>query len=155
MESRNKNVDLLAKIFDKKISEKIEGGILGFAESYSESQGTPFLLDSIYQEKFNEILCLLESNKNLVNLIKEGQIKPEEIAFKKAHELNPDKYEKINKKKEFEEKNKKDKPTTDLFQCPKCKKRRCTVSEKQTRRGDEPATSFIDCLECGHSWRVG
>tara|TARA_B100001248_G_C27376158_1_gene454378 strand:- start:180 stop:647 length:468 start_codon:yes stop_codon:yes gene_type:complete len=155
MESRNKNVDLLTKIFDKKISEKIEGGILGFAESYSESQGTPFLLDSIYQEKFNEILCLLESNKNLVNLIKEGEIKPEEIAFKKAHELNPDKYEKINKKKEFEEKNKKDKPTTDLFQCPKCKKRRCTVSEKQTRRGDEPATSFIDCLECGHSWRVG
>ena len=70
MESRNKNVDLLTKIFDKKISEKIEGGILGFAESYSESQGTPFLLDSIYQEKFNEILCLLESNKNLVNLIK-------------------------------------------------------------------------------------
>ena len=135
MESRNKNVDLLTKIFDKKISEKIEGGILGFAESYSESQGTPFLLDSIYQEKFNEILCLLESNKNLVNLIKEGEIKPEEIAFKKAHELNPDKYEKINKKKEFEEKNKKDKPTTDLFQCPKCKKRRCTVSEKQTRRG--------------------
>jgi DNA-directed RNA polymerase subunit M/transcription elongation factor TFIIS len=155
MESRKKNLELLLKIFDKKISERIEGGILGFAEEYSESQGTPFLLDNIYQEKFNEILCLIEANKNLVEAIKSESIKAETLAFMKAHELNPEKYEKINKKKELEEKNKKDKPTTDLFQCPKCKKRRCTVSEKQTRRGDEPATSFIDCLECGHSWRVG
>ncbi len=155
MESRKKNLELLLKIFDKKISEKIDGGIYGFADSYSESQGTPFLIENIYQEKFDEILCLLNSNKGLQEMIKKGDIKAEELAFMKSHELNPDKYEKINKKREIEEKNRKDKPTTDLFLCPKCKKRRCTVSEKQTRRGDEPATSFIDCLECGHSWRVG
>lgn len=153
--NRKKNVESILKYFDKKVSEIIEGGIYGFAEEYSESQGTPFLLENIYQEKFNEILGLIETNKNLVEMIKNGDIKPEELAFKKSHELNPEKYEKINKKKEIEEKNKKDKPSTDLFQCPKCKKRRATVSEKQTRRGDEPATVFINCLECGHSWRVG
>lgn len=152
---RDKNIKLLNKLFDKKLSEIVEGGIYGFSESYSESQGTPFLLENIYQEKFNEILNLLESNKKLVESIKNNSIDPSKIAFMKTYELNPDKYEKINKKKEIEEKNKKDKPTTDLFQCPKCKKRRATVSEKQTRRGDEPATQFINCLECGHSWRVG
>lgn len=152
---RDKNIKLLTKLFDKKLSEIVEGGIYGFSESYSESQGTPFLLENIYQEKFNEILNLLESNKKLVESIKNNSIDPSKIAFMKTYELNPDKYEKINKKKEIEEKNKKDKPTTDLFQCPKCKKRRATVSEKQTRRGDEPATQFINCLECGHSWRVG
>ena len=152
---RDKNIKLLNKLFDKKLSEIVEGGIYGFSESYSESQGTPFLLENIYQEKFNEILNLLESNKKLVESIKNNSIDPSKIAFMKTYELNPDKYEKIYKKKEIEEKNKKDKPTTDLFQCPKCKKRRATVSEKQTRRGDEPATQFINCLECGHSWRVG
>jgi len=33
MESRKKNLELLLKIFDKKISEKIDGGIYGFADS--------------------------------------------------------------------------------------------------------------------------
>lgn len=155
MESRKQNIELLLKLFDKKTSERIDGGIYGFADEYSGSQGTPFLLENIYQEKMDEILCILNSNKSLQDMIKNGDIKSEQLAFMKSHELNPEKYEKINKKKELEEKNKKDKPTTDLFQCKKCKKRRCTVSEKQTRAGDEPATSFIDCLECGHSWRVG
>ena len=156
MESlRKENKSKLSKYFDKKISEILEGSIYGFSESYSESQGTPFLLESIYSEKFDQILTILQTNKSLIDLIKSGKIDPSKVPFMKSDELNPDKYEKITKKKEIEEKTSKDKPSTDLFQCPKCKKRRATVTEKQTRRGDEPATQFINCLECGHSWRIG
>jgi len=40
---------------------------------------------------------------------------------------------------------------TDEFQCGKCKKRRCTYTQKQTRSADEPMTTFVLCLECGLS----
>ena len=153
--SRDQNRKELSKLIDKKLADKLENSIYEFSDKYSESQGTAFLLDSIYEEKFNEILCLLKSNKKLIDMIKNKKIDPEQIPYMKSHELNPEKYEKINKKREIEEKNIKDKPTTDLFECKKCKKRRCTVEERQTRAGDEPATQFIDCLECGHKWRIG
>ncbi len=42
---------------------------------------------------------------------------------------------------------------TDEFKCHKCKKRRCTYYQKQTRSADEPMTTFITCLECGYRWR--
>ena len=34
--------------------------------------------------------------------------------------------------------------------CSKCKKSKCSVTQKQTRAGDEPPTTYITCLECGN-----
>jgi len=45
------------------------------------------------------------------------------------------------------------KAETDQFQCNKCKKRRCTYFQMQTRSADEPMTTFIKCLECGNNWK--
>jgi transcription elongation factor S-II len=42
---------------------------------------------------------------------------------------------------------------TDLFTCGRCKKSRTTYKQLQTRSADEPMTSFIKCLECGHRWK--
>ena len=42
---------------------------------------------------------------------------------------------------------------SDLFTCGRCKKSRCTYKQLQTRSADEPMTSFIKCLECGHRWK--
>jgi DNA-directed RNA polymerase subunit M/transcription elongation factor TFIIS len=44
---------------------------------------------------------------------------------------------------------------TDMFKCPRCKKRNCTYFELQTRSADEPMTTFITCLECGNKWKQG
>lgn len=151
---RKDNKSRLEKIFDKKISNEIEGGIYSFSDQYSESQGTPFLLEQIYDDKFEEIFIIVSKNKGLIKAIKKGEIEAVKLPFMKPQDLNPEKYEKITKKKEIEEKNLKDKPTTDLYKCKRCGKRRTTVTERQTRAGDEPATTFIDCLECGHSWRI-
>jgi len=43
--------------------------------------------------------------------------------------------------------------TTDEFKCGKCGKRKCTYYQKQTRSSDEPMTTFITCVNCGHKWR--
>ena len=76
----------------------------------------------------------------------------EKIAFLKPDQLNPDNYEKLLKKKELEEYKKNDVKSSSAFKCSKCKKSKCSVTQKQTRAGDEPATTFVTCLECGHQF---
>jgi hypothetical protein len=44
---------------------------------------------------------------------------------------------------------------TDMFRCGRCGKRKCTYAEAQTRSGDEPATIFVHCLNCGKRWKQG
>ena len=43
--------------------------------------------------------------------------------------------------------------STDMFTCRKCKSKRCTYYELQTRSADEPATIFVTCLDCGKNWK--
>ncbi|CAD6566954.1 MAG: RNA polymerase II elongation factor [Cyphobasidiales sp. Tagirdzhanova-0007] len=45
------------------------------------------------------------------------------------------------------------KSETDMFECGKCKKRRTTYYQMQTRSADEPMTTFVSCLNCGNNWR--
>lgn len=42
---------------------------------------------------------------------------------------------------------------TDMFTCGKCKKKRCTYTQLQTRSSDEPMTTFVFCMECGNRWK--
>lgn len=149
---RDKVKKEISKIMDKKLASKVEKSIYEFAVEYSNSQGTPFLLDNIYEEKADNIKENLKKEK-LLEAIKSGTIPAEKIALLKPNELDPEKYEKINNKKQIEEKNK-ERETTTLYKCSKCKKRKCVTEEKQTRAADEPATIFVECLECGNKWRA-
>ena len=119
-------------------------------------QGTAFLFESIYDNKKNDILVNINNksyNKTLLDNIKKGKIDPENLAFLKPEELDPDKYETIIKKKELAEYKKNNKATTDIFKCSKCKSRKCTVHQQQTRAGDEPMTTYVTCQECGHVFK--
>jgi transcription elongation factor S-II len=142
-------------IKDKGISEKIENSIFNFTQNYCEDQEASFLFDSIYENKKNDILVNFKSKENnsLLKNIEEGKINPVELAFLKPEELNPEKYEKILKKKEVAEYKKNNKATTDIFKCSKCKSRKCTVHQQQTRSGDEPMTTYVTCQECGHVFK--
>ena len=83
--------------------------------------------------------------------MKTNKIDPTKIALLKPDELNPNKYEKILKKKELEEFKKSNQATSSNYKCPKCKEKKVTVTQKQTRAADEPATTFIECKSCGHT----
>ena len=54
----------------------------------------------------------------------------------------------------MEEYRKNNKATSDAFTCPKCKATKSEVTQKQVRSGDEPATIFIKCVECGFSYSI-
>jgi hypothetical protein len=147
-EKTNETIKKISKFLKKELAVKAEKGIYEFSKEYSEENDTPFLLESIYDTKLDEILDSMCSNKD--------NVKTEEDAYKLAfltpEELNPDKYEKLLKKKEIIEYKKNDIKSSSAFKCSKCKKSRCEVSQKQVLAGDEPVTTFVKCLECGHSF---
>ena len=153
--SVNKDINkILSKKIDKKSITEIENGIYEFSKTYSEDNNTPYLIESIYDDKSNQILCILRSDKLnwIIESIKSKDFEAKDLAFLKPEELNPEKFEKIIKKREIEEHKKNNKATTNAFKCSKCGKRKCTVEEKQIRSGDEPATVFVECKECGHKF---
>lgn len=43
--------------------------------------------------------------------------------------------------------------TTDMFRCGKCKQRKCTYYQMQTRSADEPMTTFVRCTVCSNRWK--
>ena len=96
------------------------------------------------------------NNSDLLNKINKRQIKACNVAFMTPQELFPEKWSKL-----VEEKIKRDKSkyeinmeaATDEFKCFKCKKRKCTYYELQTRSADEPMTTFVSCLNCGNRWK--
>ncbi|KAI8899383.1 transcription factor S-II, central domain-containing protein [Globomyces pollinis-pini] len=42
---------------------------------------------------------------------------------------------------------------TDMFKCGKCKGRRATYYQMQTRSADEPMTTFVTCTICYNRWK--
>ena len=154
-DSREKFIKKLIKILSKEVSENIEISVYNFSQEYAEINDTPFLIQSIYDDKSNDIICLIsnENSKYLVKSLKDKTIDSKKLAFLKPEELNPEKYEQLIKKKEFEEYKKNNASSSNAFTCTKCKKSRCQVSQKQVRAGDEPPTTFVDCLECGFRFK--
>ena len=154
--TRKEFVTSFSKLINKKIGAIIEESVFNFSNDYVERNESPFLIQSIYENKADEILCYLSENgKNniLIKMMKENKIEPIKIAFLSPDELNPERYEKIIKKKELEEYKKNKKSGTSAFKCSKCKSSNCDVETKQTRAGDEPMTTFVTCLECGHVFK--
>ena len=149
---RKNNIKKISKIVKKKIAQQIEESIYLFSVAYTEEADMAFLLESIYSDKFNEIYNLLLNNKFkfLINALESKKIDPTKIAYMRPDELNPNKYEKIIKKKEIEDFKKKNVPTSSAYKCPKCKESKITITQKQTRAADEPATVYMECNVCGY-----
>jgi DNA-directed RNA polymerase subunit M/transcription elongation factor TFIIS len=40
-----------------------------------------------------------------------------------------------------------------LFKCGKCKSKKTTYYQMQTRSADEPMTTYVTCKDCGNRWK--
>jgi DNA-directed RNA polymerase subunit M/transcription elongation factor TFIIS len=141
-------IKILNKYVNKEFIKLVEKSILDFTNEYANINDISFLADGIYDDKLSEIINALSKSPELIK----SEDDAKNIAFFKPEELNPDNYEKLLKKKEIEEYKKNDIKSSSAFKCSKCKKSKCSVTQKQTRAGDEPATTFVTCLECGHQF---
>jgi transcription elongation factor S-II len=96
------------------------------------------------------------SNPDLLAMIKTDEITPKTLAFMSHQELNPALWTDMIKQKIKRDASKYStniEAMTDMFVCKKCKSRRCTYYELQTRSADEPSTIFISCVDCGKHWK--
>jgi DNA-directed RNA polymerase subunit M/transcription elongation factor TFIIS len=153
---RNVYINQLSLIFDKDISNKIEEGIYNFSVDYANNNDVLYLIENIYDTKCLEIISYFNNEIDgfLIKKIKSNELDPIKIGFMKPEELNPDKYESIINKKKIEEENKNNTKGSSVFICSKCKKANSQITQKQTRASDEPPTTFVKCLECGHGWII-
>jgi DNA-directed RNA polymerase subunit M/transcription elongation factor TFIIS len=130
------------------------------AEYYSSDQ-IPEIIDLIekyctnYNNQINLKSLIIAQINDLCNDNKNNSIKFDDIntyLYKTPQERCPKIWDEIMKKNEFIEDKKNNIYTTDIYECYKCHKRRCTIEIIQTRSADEPATTFVNCVVCGNHW---
>lgn len=110
----------------------------------------------IYNGRLRSMITNIQANKEFQEKISTLEIPPQTLAFMTHQEMSPEIW-----KTRIDLKIKRDtsrftnniEASTDMFKCRKCKSKKCTYYEMQTRSADEPATIFITCLDCGKNWK--
>lgn len=113
------------------------------------------LFEQLYITRLRTIYTNLR-DPDVAARIRNGDIAPQDFAFFTHEQINPAKWGTL-----LEQKAKRDAAvfetnqhaTTDMFTCGKCKSKKCSHYELQTRSADEPMTIFIQCLDCGKQWK--
>lgn len=150
----------------KMISLNLEKGIYNFAIITAKDKNVVRKWDNeyfvmIYLDKFRSIYNNLNKkgvvgNKDLLKRVKKLEFQPHELAFMKHYQMFPEKWDDLIAAK-IERDNNATKvdfsAATDDFMCWKCKNRKCTYYQLQTRSADEPMTTFVCCLSCANRWR--
>lgn len=148
------------KIENIKISENLEKGIFNYTLEECERKNlikkwsNEFFV-IIYIQKVKAIIFNLK-NTHLFNKLIKKEIKAHELAFLNHQSMRPDLWNKLLEEKRIKDENKfapKIEASTDDFKCSKCKSKKCTFYQLQTRSADEPMTTFVTCLDCGNRWK--
>ena len=148
------------KIENRKISENLEKGIFNYTLEECERKNlikkwsNEFFV-IIYIQKVKAIIFNLK-NPDLFNKLIKKEIKAHELAFLNHQSMRPDLWDKLLEEKRIKDENKftpKIEASTDDFTCFKCKSKKCTFYQLQTRSADEPMTTFVSCLDCGNRWK--
>jgi len=95
-------------------------------------------------------------NKDILAALQSGELTPQQFAFMTHQEMNPDRWAALIQqkvKRDASKFNTNIEASTDMYTCKKCRSKKCTYYEMQTRSADEPATIFVTCLDCGKHWR--
>ena len=92
-------INILNKYIGKTNSKKVINSIVNYTTEYAEINQTPFLVEDIFKTKFDELYELFSKNTYLQTLIKNKEIKPENICNLQPEELDPIIYNHIIKKK--------------------------------------------------------
>ena len=148
------------------ISKNLERGIFNYSIQEAKKQKIIRKWNNcyfvrIYISKLHNILLNLQKssyvkNSTLLKKLKKKEFPAHRLAFMSSQEMFPKKWKSlINAKIKRDENMCKVnmEAATDEFKCYKCKNRKCTYYQMQTRSADEPMTTFVTCLICGSSWK--
>lgn len=153
----NKLIDI---INNTNISENLEKGIYNYTLQVCEEKNLlkkwsneAFVL--IYIEKLRTLIINLKNNDLLSKLLSKS-LNAHEFVFMSHQELRPELWDSLIEEKKIKDENKytpKIEASTDNFICAKCKSKKCTYYQLQTRSADEPMTTFVTCLDCGNRFK--
>lgn len=114
-----------------------------------------------YKKKIRSLFSNLKNkaNKELRRGVLSGDIAADRFVAMTDEDL---KSEELRKKElELEKENMKkaqvpmaEKSISDSLECGRCKKKKVSYTQAQTRSADEPMTTFCECMNCGHRWKV-
>ena len=164
---RDKIISKLTFLKDKTKSAELEAAIYEYVSADARSHNIPVdndnkLFVSLYQSKARHILVNLDPSAYIKNMYLleryiNKQISTEQLIHMKAREMFPDMWKEYSKKEDAEA----DHITkgdlvaiTDLYTCNKCKNKKCSIVQEQTRSADEGITNKLTCLSCGHKWNI-
>jgi transcription elongation factor S-II len=145
---------------NKSICENLEKGIYNYTLKVCEEKNLlkkwsneSFVL--LYIEKLRTLIINLKDNELLAKLASK-EVKAHEFVYMSHQELRPKLWETLIEEKKIKDENKytpKIEASTDNFICGKCKSKKCTYYQLQTRSADEPMTTFVTCLDCGNRFK--
>lgn len=97
-------------------------------------------------------------NPKFRRLLLDGEIDPRRVCTMKPFEIFPELWEPVFER--IASKQLRKQLTHDVetmpdgaLQCKKCKSRKTTYTQLQTRSADEPITTFALCMMCGRRWK--
>lgn len=142
------------------VARNIEIGIYNFALEEADHRNIVKRWDNphfvmLYERKLISILKNLTS-QDVKDMLADKSFKTHELAKKTHQELNKGRWEELIEAKKQKDENMyapRLEASTDNFTCFKCKSKKCTYFQLQTRSADEPMTTFVTCIECGNRWK--
>ena len=113
---------------------------------------------NIYKHKFLQIQYNLRNSPVLKNWIISKKVKTKDVIEMQPDELWPDgPHAKQKEMKIIKDLRKayltQDKGQEGFFTCGRCKSKRTSYYQLQTRSADEPMTTFVTCHNCDRHWK--
>lgn len=115
-----------------------------------------------YKDKIRSLFQNLrqKGNPTLRQRVISGDITPEQFVRMKADELkSPERraedaaLQRTNMNEAMVAKA--EQSISNALECGKCKQKKVSYTQAQTRSADEPMTTFCHCTVCGNMWKVG
>lgn len=144
----------------QKMSLNIERGIYNNTmQNYATMSNGVFddFFKSMYIQKAHSIVsnlnpCGYIKNTKLLRRLLDREFDEFELCNMSAQELFPELWiERLREKKN--EVQKSEEVADGMFKCGKCKSKKTTYYQLQTRSADEPMTTFVTCTNCNNRWK--
>ena len=148
---RKMKVQLNHIIQEERKSDNVEIGVYNYTIRQACTKKiirkwTNPLFVEIYLNKMRTLLFNI--THELVHSLPQAHL----CAFMTHQELNEHRWSDLIERKKIVDANRFNtnmEASTTLFTCSKCKSKKCSYYQLQTRSSDEPMTTFVTCLDCG------